>query len=75
MKILKATHVTATEKRHLKAFLDSGYTQAKVNTKTYTILNGTPLGGKWKYEIRITTPERNDWGQRVFRNQTVTIEA
>jgi hypothetical protein len=75
MKITKAIHVTATEKRHLKAFLASGMTQSKVNTKTYQIINGKPLmDGKWEHEIRIITPQRNDIGEKTFDKQTITIE-
>ena len=75
MNIIKAVHVTATEKRHLKAFLASGHAQAKVNTKTYTLISGTPKGKLWEYEIRITTPQMNDCGERTFDNQTITVEA
>lgn len=73
MQITKSTHVTATEKRHLKAFLQSGRTEAKVNTKTYTILSGSPRGDKYHYQIRITTPTRNDYGERIFNHQTIEL--
>jgi hypothetical protein len=73
MKITKCNHVTATERQHLKAFLQSGMTSARVNTKTYTILSGTPQGKGMRYEIRITTPQRNDYGDKVYNNQTITL--
>lgn len=33
MKILKCTHITQTERKHLEAFLNSGLTQAKLTPK------------------------------------------
>lgn len=71
MKIVKSNHVTATEKKHLKAFLKSGMVDAKVNTKQYSIISRIPQGDKYLYKIRITTPKRNDYGDRIYDTQTI----
>ena len=73
MKIVKCIHVTATEKRHLKVFLESGKTDAKINTKYYSVISGMPYGGKFLYKIRISTPTKNDYGCKVFNTQTIEI--
>lgn len=73
MKITKCNHVTATEKKHLKAFLKSGMTDAKVNTKQYSIISGIPQGDKYLYKIRITTQKRNDYGERIYDIQTIEV--
>jgi len=73
MKIIKCLHVTQTERKHLAAFLESGRTQAKVNTKYYTILSGTPIGKEYEYEIRISTPTKRDNGEEVMDNQTIVV--
>lgn len=73
MKILKCSHVTATERKHLKVFLASGMTTAKVNTKYYEMLSGTPKGDQWIFKIRISTPEKNDYGKTVYQHQTITV--
>jgi len=73
MKITKCTHVTATERRHLKAFIASGHTQAKVNRKTYVITKGTQIKGGYEYEIKILTPyKRESTGQMENGVQTIT---
>jgi hypothetical protein len=73
IEIIKCNHVTATEKRHLKAFLESGQTQAKVNTKYYCILSGRMQGNKWIYRISINTPIKNDFGKKIFDTQNIEI--
>lgn len=73
MKILKCNHVTATERKHLVAFLESGMNRAKVNRKHYEILSGEPSKDGWIYEIRITTPRKNDYGCTVFDHQMITL--
>jgi hypothetical protein len=73
MKITKCLHVTQTERKHLKAFLESGLTDAKINRKFYSIISGMPQGEKWLYKIRISTPRKNDFGKRVFDTQTIEI--
>ena len=73
MKITKCVHVTATERKHLTAFLNSGMTQAKVNRKHYVILQGTPQGDKYLYKIRIATPVKNDYGDTVYNTQTIEV--
>lgn len=71
--IIKSNHVTQTEKRHLKAFLESGQTQAKVNTKYYCILSGRMQGKKWIYKISINTPAKTDYGKKIFDTQTIEL--
>lgn len=73
MKIVKSNHVTATEKKHLKAFLKSGMVDAKVNTKQYSIISRIPQGDKYLYKIRIITPKRNDYGDRIYDTQTIEV--
>lgn len=73
IEIIKSNHITATEKRHLKVFLASGQTQAKVNTKYYCILSGTLDGNKWIYKIRINTPAKTDYGKKIFDTQNIEI--
>jgi hypothetical protein len=76
IKIVKATHVTETEKKHLRAFIESGQTQAKVNTKIYTILKGTPIKNGYEYEINILSPyTRESTGERIFDKQKITLQA
>jgi hypothetical protein len=76
IKIVKATHVTATEKKHLRAFIESGQTQAKVNTKIYTILKGTPIKNGYEYEIMILSPyTRESTKERMYNKQRITIHA
>lgn len=72
-KVLKCTHVTTTERKHLRAFLDSGHTRAKVNRKTYTIVKGSQVGSGMEYDITIETPYINDWGQSKIDRQTITV--
>ena len=74
MRITKSNHVTATERKHLRAFLSSGKTRAKVNTKYYEILSGTPIEGAYEYEIRIATKRKDDWGTAYFDKQTITVQ-
>lgn len=73
MKIIKCLHVTQTEKKHLKAFLNSGLTDAKINTKFYSILSGMPQGDKFLYKIRISTPYRDDFGNKKYDTQTIEV--
>lgn len=73
MKITKCIHVTATERKHLKAFLKSGLTDAKINRKQYSIISGVPQGENYLYKIRISTPYRNDYGEKKYNTQTIEI--
>lgn len=73
MRIIKSNHVTATEKKHLKAFLDSGLTQAKVNTKFYEVLSGSLRGDDWYYKVRISSPYTDDFGRRKYDKQTIEL--
>ena len=73
--ILKCTHVTQTEKKHLKAFLESGRTSAQVNTKIYTIIKGSPLKNGYEYEITIHTPyTRESTKEKAFDKQIIILQ-
>ena len=73
MTITKCNHVTATEKKHLKVFLESGLTNAKINTKFYSVISGMIEGDKFLYKIRISTPYRTDYGDIKYNTQTIEI--
>jgi hypothetical protein len=70
MKVTKCIHVTATERKHLKAFLASGMTDAKINT---SIISGMPDGDNWLYKIRISTPYWDDIGRKKYETQTIEV--
>ena len=73
--ITKCIHVTQTEKKHLFAFLKSGRTSAKVNTKIYNILQGTPVKNGYEYKISIHTPYiRESTNQREFERQIIELQ-
>lgn len=40
--LIKGTHLTATDKKHIEALMQSGRTQAKINRATWVIEQGTP---------------------------------
>ena len=73
MRITKCTHVTATERKHLKAFFESGMTDAIINTKTYSIISSMPQGDGNLYKVRISTPYRNDYGEKIYDIQTIEV--
>ena len=71
MTITKCIHVTQTERKHLKAFLSSGRTSAKVNTKYYEVLQGRTLSEDvFEYQIRIST---KIMGDSKYEHQTITL--
>lgn len=75
IKILKSINVTQTEKKHLKAFLQSGKTSAQVNTKIYTIIKGSPLKNGYEYKITIHTPyARESTKEKAFDKQTIILQ-
>ena len=75
IKVTRCNHVTATEKKHLKAFLESGLTQAKVNTKRYTILSGSPLKKGYEYNVGIETPHTSEMtGKKELTKQDIILE-
>lgn len=75
MKIIKCTHVTQTEKKHLKVLFESGKTSAKINNKSYHIIKGTPIKGGYEYEIDIFTPYiRESTKQREFNKQRIIVQ-
>jgi len=71
MTIQSERHVTQTERKHIKAFLDSGLTSAKVNTKYYQILNSDSN----TIQIEIMTKREKDYsGQKdSYSTQKVTV--
>ena len=73
LKIIKPVYVTATEKRHLHAFLKSGKTSAKVNTKHYSILKGTPLKNGYEYIVAVNTPYTSE-STGEFEKQTIICQ-
>ena len=73
MKIIKCIHVTATEKKHLEEFLNSGLTDAKINRKFYSVISGRIEGEKMIYKIRISTPYFNDCGEKRYNTQTIEV--
>lgn len=74
IKIIKCLHVTQTERKHLAAFLNSGKTSAKVNSKYYSIFQGSPIKNGYEYVIDISTPKKNDYGKPYFDNQRITVQ-
>ena len=40
--LIKGTHLTATDKKHIEALMKSGRTQAKINRAIWVIDQGTP---------------------------------
>ena len=74
LKVIKAIHVTATEKRHIKQILDAGQVHGRTKIKTYDVIKGTQVGDAWEYDIRITTKGRNDYGEVKYDRQTVTVQ-
>ena len=40
--LIKGTHLTATDKKHIEALFKSGRTQAKINRAIWVIEQGTP---------------------------------
>tara|TARA_R110000851_G_scaffold201486_1_gene352702 strand:- start:608 stop:835 length:228 start_codon:yes stop_codon:yes gene_type:complete len=73
MKIIKCTHVTSTEKKHLKAFLESGFVDAKINSKYYKIISSTEDKGKVICKIKISTPYFNSLGVKKYENQNIEV--
>lgn len=55
IKLIEGFHITQTEKKSIASMLQNGWVfcRNKPNTKTYEILQGTPLGCKYHYKIRI----------------------
>lgn len=74
--IAKEKYVTSTERKHLKAFFDSGRTQAKVNKKTYIIQKGTTIENDgWLYDVLILTPYiRESDGERDYEKKLIKVK-
>lgn len=73
--ITKCIHVTQTERKHILAFLKSGKISAKVNTKIYNVLQGTPVKNGYEYKISIHTPYiRESTNQREFTRQIIELQ-
>ncbi|MGK0413224.1 MAG: hypothetical protein ACJA1B_001426 [Polaribacter sp.] len=73
MKITKCTHVTQTEKNHLKEFLKSGLIDAKINTKFYSIISSKKEKEKTLYKIRISSPYQSLLGLKKYSIQNIEI--
>jgi hypothetical protein len=73
MEITKCSHVTQTEKNHLKEFLKSGLIDAKINTKFYSIISSKKEKEKTLFKIRISSPYKNDLGIKKYDIQTIEI--
>ena len=58
VKNLGTNHITATEIRHIKALIESGHTQAKINRAHWVVISGN---GEGEYELRKTVNDRG-WG-------------
>ena len=77
MKLIKGTHITATEKRAIRQMIDQGLTQAhnRPKTKVYTILQGMLTGNKFKYKVAIDTRATYTIGRSTeTRRNIVTVE-
>ena len=55
IKLIEGFHITSTEKKALVTMLLKGWVKCcnKPKTKTYEILQGTPIGSKYRYKVRI----------------------
>ena len=55
IKLIEGFHITSTERKALITMLRNGWVRCsnKPRTKTYEILQGTPIGTKYRYKIRI----------------------
>ena len=73
MQITKCLHVTDTEKKHLKSFLKSGLSDAKINTKFYSIISSMKQGSKILYKIRISSPIKDDFNRKKYDSQTIEL--
>jgi hypothetical protein len=74
IKINSTLHVTATEKRHIRKLIESGLTQAKINTKYYCIMKGSQIKNGWEYTIVINTPQRSErTNEIVYNKQSVEV--
>jgi hypothetical protein len=73
MKITKCLHVTQTEKNHLKAFLKSGLSDAKINTKFYSVISSMKQGAKTLYKIKISSPVKDDLNRKKYDSQTIEL--
>lgn len=71
MKIQSKQYITAMERKHLKAFIQSGLESAKINTKNYFILD-SQLNS---YKIKIVSPYSNDYGKKSTSWRIVYITA
>jgi hypothetical protein len=68
MNITAKYHVTATEKRDIKAIISNGWVNGSTKRKSY-YLTKTDYG----FEVKIKTPEINDMGKRQVRVSTAYV--
>lgn len=68
MKITGKIHVTATEKKHIKAIIAKGWMAGSTNRKFYELVKSED-----GYVVTIKTPEINDHGKRQTRVSTAYV--
>lgn len=75
IKIITPRYVTPTVRKHLKAFLESKRTSAKVNTKYYEITESTEIENGYELKIIVSTPYISESTQkREFEKQKITCK-
>ena len=67
MKVISG-HLTPTNKKHIKAMLDKGITEAKVNTITYVITKDDASYTVWVYKLHT-----NDYGKKIIDKSKATF--
>ena len=67
IKITKSTHVTQTEKKHIKQMLELGMTFAHTKMKSY-LMTSVNDG---KYCVTIKTKYRSDLGKLCYQKQNI----
>lgn len=73
VKLIKGLHVTATEKRHMRQYLEKGFQQgetAGTKIKNYTLIKRDENG---HYHFRIVTREKNMWGKMDPRSRIEVV--
>ena len=70
LKIIKAIHVTQTEKNHIKQLLALNVKEGHTKIKHYKVLS--KRGDR--YKILINTTYLNDYGARRIDRQTIVVD-
>jgi len=63
--IEKSKHLTATEKKAIKAILDAKLCSGRIGRKNYFITSESEI-----YTVKITENEKNDYGKSVVKTYT-----